>query len=80
VSRTPDNDDIVGAADRGLLAHRSTFLVRIQRDLSGAVTGVVEAVRTGEKRPFAGTRGIGPAIDELLDGPGAAESRETEAV
>ena len=80
MSKTPEPDDSVEAHDRGLLTRRSTFLVRVQREISGAVTGVVEAVRTGEKRRFVGTRAIGAVIDELLEAGGDAESRATEAV
>ena len=71
VSQTPEPAETLGADERGLLAHRSTFLVRVRRDASGAVTGVVEVARTGEKRRFVGTGSIGQLIDVLLAASGA---------
>jgi hypothetical protein len=59
-------DHTAGAADRGPLAYPRTFLVRLGLADSGAVTGVVEAVRTGEKRRFEGTQAIGAVIDGML--------------
>jgi hypothetical protein len=63
-TRGPDH--AAGAADRRPLAYPRTFLVRLGLADSGAVTGVVEAVRTGEKRRFEGTQAIGPVIDGML--------------
>jgi hypothetical protein len=44
-----------------------TFIVRISRDPSGSLRGVVERVRTGEKERFAGGDGIARAIERMLD-------------
>ncbi|MCI0546322.1 MAG: hypothetical protein L0027_03460, partial [Candidatus Rokubacteria bacterium] len=64
-----DPDGAARSTEQDLLAHSRTFVVRIRRGDSGIVTGVVEAVRTGERRPFEGTRAIGPVIDAMLTRP-----------
>jgi hypothetical protein len=69
MAEPPETPDSAGAAEDGALVMPRSFLVRVRRAASGAVTGVVEAVRTGEKRPFEGTGAIGPVIDTMLDLP-----------
>lgn len=48
----------------------ATFVVRLLLDEEGAVTGVVERVRTGEKARFTGLDGIVTALGELLAADG----------
>jgi hypothetical protein len=49
---------------------RSTFVVRIDQDDGGDVTGVIERVRTGEKEPFRGLESIGGLIARMLEAEG----------
>lgn len=51
-------------------SRRSTFVVRIDRDDGGNVTGVIERVRTGEKEPFRGLESIGGLIARMLEAEG----------
>jgi hypothetical protein len=74
-----DPDDTPEASEQALLAPSRTFLVRLRKAASGAVTGVVEAVRTGEKQRFEGTGAIGPVIDKMLAGPDAVLPGGTDA-
>lgn len=53
-----------------------TFVVRLSADSTGRLRGVVERVRTGEKRRFDGLEALGPLIgrmaaSERATGPGA---------
>lgn len=47
-------------------AARASFIVRISRDETGGVSGVIENVRTGEKERVHGTDGIGPVIARMV--------------
>ena len=46
---------------------RLNFVVRIERDDSGAVRGVIERVRTGTKEPFSGIDAIGALIGRMVE-------------
>jgi hypothetical protein len=46
---------------------RSTFVVRVDRDASGNVSGVIERVRTGEKEGFRGLEAIGGLIARMVE-------------
>lgn len=65
-----------GPDEAGLLAHPRTFVVRVRRGPLGDVTGVVEAVRTGERQRFQGLEAIGPLIDAMLAGSSDAAPGE----
>jgi hypothetical protein len=43
-----------------------TFIVRIARDPSGRLRGIVERVRTGEKQRFTGAAAVGGVIEQML--------------
>lgn len=43
-----------------------TFIVRITRDPSGRLRGIVERVRTGEKQRFTGADEVGGVIAQML--------------
>ncbi len=45
---------------------RITFIVRLSRQPSGKVTGVVERVRTGEKVPVVAVEEVGAILAEML--------------
>lgn len=47
--------------------HQVVFIVRLARDRTGRVTGVVERVRTGEKERVATVEGIGQILTAMLD-------------
>jgi len=47
-------------------ARRAVFIVRLDQDPTGRVTGVVERVRTGEKERFAAVQEVGPILAEML--------------
>ena len=51
---------------------RCTFVIRIDRDNRGTVTGVIERVRTGEKEAFRGLEAIGGLIARMAEAEGAA--------
>lgn len=53
--------------------HQAVFIVRLARDPTGRVTGVVERVRTGEKERVAAVEEIGSILAEML---GREESEE----
>lgn len=46
---------------------RLTFVLRLVCDRAGAISGVLERVRTGEKARLAGLDGIAPALAAMLD-------------
>jgi hypothetical protein len=48
--------------------HVVTFIVRATRDHGGRLRGIVERVKTGEKRRFTRAAGIGGLIERMLDG------------
>jgi hypothetical protein len=49
------------------MATSVTFVVRAARDPDGRLTGVIERVRTGEKRRFEGPDAIGRLIEQMVD-------------
>ena len=49
---------------------RSTFVVRIDRDDQGSVTGVIERFRTGEKEPFTSLEAIVDLIARMVEAEG----------
>ncbi len=51
----------------------ATFVVRAARAPDGRLVGVIERVRTGEKRRFEDPRAIGSLIERMVDDePGPA--------
>jgi hypothetical protein len=46
--------------------HQAVFIVRLVRDPTGRVTGVVERVRTGEKERVAAVEEIGQILAAML--------------
>lgn len=44
-----------------------TFVVRATRDANGRLAGVIERVRTGEKRRFEDPDAIGRLIERMVD-------------
>lgn len=46
--------------------HRAVFILRLDRDPRGQVTGVVERVRTGEKVRIDGLVDVGRLLAEML--------------
>jgi hypothetical protein len=53
--------------------HQAVFIVRLARDPTGRVTGVVERVRTGEKERVVLVEDIGSILNAML---AREESRE----
>ncbi len=53
-------------ADEGVGLHRAVFIVRLDRDGLGRVTGVVERVRTGEKAKVDGLEDVGGLLAAML--------------
>jgi hypothetical protein len=47
---------------------RATFIVRVDRDAAGGVTGVVERVRTGEKTRVQAISDVGRILAAMLGG------------
>jgi hypothetical protein len=47
--------------------YQAVFIVRLARDPTGRVTGVVERVRTGEKERVAAVEEIGPVLAAMLE-------------
>jgi hypothetical protein len=43
-----------------------TFVVRLAQHADGRIVGIVERVRSGEKRRFRGVEAIGPLIAAML--------------
>ena len=61
-----------------------TFVVRVRPGGRDRVSGIVERVKTGEKRRFHGAEAIGPLIAGMLrqetrDTPGGAPDRHPGA-
>jgi hypothetical protein len=56
---------------------RITFIVRLAREPSGQVTGVVERVRTGEKAPVGAVEDVGAILAEMLGRADSAESQRS---
>ncbi len=59
---------------------RMNFIVRVERDTSGGVRGVIERVRTGTKETFSGVDAIGALIGRMIEieaaeAPSRRESR-----
>jgi hypothetical protein len=57
----------------GRETHQAVFIVRLARDPTGRVTGVVERVRTGEKERVAAVEEIGSILAEMLGREGSEE-------
>lgn len=49
-------------------AHRAVFIVRMNWDPGGQVTGVLERVRTGERVRIDGLADMGRAVDKSFPG------------
>jgi len=47
-------------------AHRAVFIVRLDRDPRGLITGVLERVRTGEKARIDGLADLSRLLTEML--------------
>lgn len=45
----------------------ATFIVRLSRDASGALRGIVERAATGVKQPVDSCAAIGPVIAAMLE-------------
>jgi len=45
----------------------ATFIVRVERDNAGVISGVVEWVRTGERMRFYGLAAIGEVIKRMVE-------------
>ena len=71
--RTPSDDATRGAAP-------AAFVVRVVRDPSGDLAGVVERMRTGAKERFEGTSAIGPLIARMLGAADDAVTRDEESL
>ena len=52
--------------------HQVVFIVRLARDRTGRMTGVVERVRTGEKERVATVEEIGQVLAAMLEREKAA--------
>src|SRR5262245_54765554 len=62
------NDGSAMSAGRSLRGpRRSSFVVRIDRDDEGKISGVIERVRTGEKETFRGLEAIGGVIARMVE-------------
>jgi len=46
---------------------RSSFVVRVERDARGGITGLIERVATGAKEPFRGVDAIGAIIFRMVE-------------
>jgi hypothetical protein len=46
---------------------RAAFVVRVSREADGAVSGIVERPRSGEKARFTGFEGLGAALARMLE-------------
>jgi hypothetical protein len=46
--------------------YRTTFIIRVERDAEGRVTGVVERVRTGEKTRVETLSDVGRVLSAML--------------
>ena len=44
----------------------AAFVVRVSRDRQGRLRGVVERIKTGEKRPFTGAESLGAVVERML--------------
>jgi hypothetical protein len=49
---------------------RSTFIVRVDRDDQGGISGVIERVRTGAKEAFRGVEAISGVIARMVEAEG----------
>ena len=65
--------------------HHAIFIVRLDRDVRGRISGVVERVRTGEKARVESLDGLGEVLIAMLAvenadprfGPDAADGNES---
>jgi hypothetical protein len=53
----------------------ATFIVRVFRDDTGRLAGIVERVRTGERARFRTAGGIGRLVERMVQGDPPAETR-----
>jgi hypothetical protein len=51
-----------------------TLIVRLARDAAGAITGVIERVRTGQKERFEGIDGLTAVVTRLAAQEPTAEA------
>ena len=58
--------------------HRVVFIVRLARDPTGRVTGIVERVRTGEKERVAAMEEIGGVLTAMLEREGGSSMEKGE--
>jgi hypothetical protein len=58
----------------------AAFVVRVVRDPSGGLTGIVERMRTGAKARFEGASAIGPLIARMLAEADDPATREEETL
>jgi hypothetical protein len=49
------------------LHSHASYVVRVSRDDTGAIRGVVVRVATGQRLPFADASGAGPLLRELIE-------------
>ncbi|HEV8439738.1 MAG TPA: hypothetical protein VGT40_16740 [Methylomirabilota bacterium] len=54
-----------------------TLVVRVSRDDAGALRGVVERVKTGEKERFVGTETLRDLIERMVDDGVAERARKS---
>ena len=50
-----------------------TFVLQVAANEAGSLTGLIQLVRTGEKRRFEGTEGLYAAIHDMARGDEAAK-------
>jgi hypothetical protein len=63
---------VSGSRAGAVPSDRAVFILRLERDALGRVTGVVERVRTGEKARVETLADVGPVLAAML-------ARETES-
>jgi hypothetical protein len=63
---TPGHDPLVDVVIGEAMGSSVTFVVRAARGSDGRLGGVVERVRTGEKRRFEEAGAIGALIEQMV--------------
>jgi hypothetical protein len=58
------------------MGRQLAFVVRVSRDAAGAVVGVVERVRSGEKHRFSGSEALARLIEDLVTAEWSPEPPE----
>lgn len=56
-------------------ASMMTFVVRLTRDKTGRITGVVEQVKTGLKTRVEGLDAVGQTIGQMIASPGTGQAQ-----